>query len=173
MRPPLPTPSWPTGEARRFGHGVQNELTSGLTRTLGSIPEHRLQQAMRTPLRRPVLETIFWGLPRALGRTRLGEVTSSIRCHVTGRADGGFDVYWVTFQEGRWTASRSSLDKQPDLTVTVDGAELVRLACGKSTPLQAYLAGRLRASGNPVVAARLSKLFGGFSVTPESAGATD
>jgi SCP-2 sterol transfer family len=54
----------------------------------------------------------------------------------------------------------------PELTITVDGAELLLLATRRSSPLQAYLSGNLRASGNPMLAARLTMLFGGRGSAP-------
>ena len=161
MSTPEPDPSLPARELRRLAGLLHNEVTARLGRLVGDIPEPRLRRAMRTPLRRPVLEAIFWGLPRAMDSTRASEVTSLIRCHVTGRTDGNFDVYWLEFAQGRWSSGRGTPSVEPELTVTVDAAELLLLASGRSTPLQAYLAGNLRASGNPMLAARLTMLFGG------------
>jgi SCP-2 sterol transfer family len=152
-------PSPPAREARRLAGQLQDELTMRLGRVVGEVPEPRLRQVMRTPLRRPVLETVFWGLPRVLGNTRASEVTTLIRCHITGRSDGNFDAYWLEFSQGRWTSRRGGAAVEPELTITVDAAELLLLASGRSNLLQAYLAGNLRASGNPMLAARLTMLF--------------
>lgn len=156
-------PSQPAREARRLAGQMQDELTARLGRLVGEVPEPRLRQMMRTPLRRPVLETVFWGLPRALGNTRASEVTTLIRCHITGRPDGNFDAYWLQYSHGRWTSSRGAPAVEPELTITVDAAELLLLASGRSNFLQAYFAGNLRASGNPMLAARLTMLFRGPS----------
>ncbi len=138
------------------------ELDPALARLLGSIPEHRLEQLMRTPLRRVVLDGVFWGIPRWLNDTRAGEVITAIRCHITGRPDGTFDMFWLEFRDGTWQSGRGTLESEPELTITVDGAQLLELALRRSTPLQAYLSGRLRASGNPLLAARLTTLLRGF-----------
>jgi hypothetical protein len=106
-----------------------------------------------------VLDAVVWGLPHVLSNTRAGEVTSLICCSVTGRPDGGFDAYWLEFSGGCWSSQRGAPSVAPELTITVDAAELVLLACRRSNPLQAYLAGNLRASGNPMLAARLTMLF--------------
>jgi hypothetical protein len=143
------------------------ELDPALARLLATIPEHRLQQLMRTPLRRVVLDGLFWGLPRVLDDTRAGQVTTAVRCHVTGRPDGTFDIYWLEFEDGRWRTGRGANGTEPELTITVDGAQLLELALRRSSPLQAYLSGRLRASGDPRVAARLAALLRG-APTPDS-----
>jgi hypothetical protein len=156
-------PSGPDREARSLTGQLQSELTAGLARTLGSVPDHRVHQAMRTPLRRPVLDALFWGLPRVLADTRADEITSLVHFHVTGRADGRFDAFRVEYVGGRWEAARGTEGTgDPELTITVDAGELVLIAFRRSSPLQAYLSGRLRASGNPVVAARLTMLLRGL-----------
>lgn len=159
MKPSVPLSPATAREAGKLTRQIQSGLASGLERGFGRVPEERIQQAMRTPLRRVVLEALFWGLPRALNDTRAGEVVTSVRCHITGRTDGYFDVYWLAFAEGTWTASRGSAGHEPELTITVDAAELLLIAVRRSSPWQAYLGGRLRASGNPIVAARLATLF--------------
>jgi hypothetical protein len=174
VKPPGLDLAFPTREARRFAGRLQSGLASGLARTVGNVPEQRLEQAMRTPLRRVVLDALFRGVPRVLDGTRAGEVTSTVRCHVTGRPDGGFDVYWLEVEQGSWRARRGTPASdggavaEPELTITVDGTELVRLACRSSSPIQAYLSGKLRASGNPIVAARLGNLFTSPSATGEA-----
>jgi alkyl sulfatase BDS1-like metallo-beta-lactamase superfamily hydrolase len=141
---------------------LQSELSGGLARVLKAMPDRPVRELMRTPLRRPVLETVFWALPRALNGTRAHEVTSAVRCHITGRPDGGIEIYLLEYVDGRWSARQGSKGSDPELTITVDGGELLRLACRSSSPLEAYLAGKLRASGNPMLAARLTMLLRGF-----------
>jgi hypothetical protein len=156
-------------EARRFLNRLQVELSGTLARLLATIPGRPVRELMRTPLRRPVLEAVFWALPRALDGTRAHEVTTAVRCHVTGRPDGGIDVYMLEFAGQRWAARRGSTGAEPELTITVDGAELVLLACRSSSPLEAYLAGRLRASGNPMLAARLTMIMRSFATQSAAA----
>src|SRR5947209_4775043 len=74
---------------------LASELTGALGRAVGAVPEARLRQLMSTPARRLVLDAVFWGLPRALNDTRAAELTTAVRCHVTGRPDGAYDVYWL------------------------------------------------------------------------------
>jgi SCP-2 sterol transfer family protein len=150
---------------------LQSELSSGLARMLKAMPDRPVRELMRTPLRRPVLDTVFWALPRALGDTRAHEVTTAVRCHITGRPDGGIEIYLLEFADDRWSARQGSKGADPELTITVDGAELVLLACRSSSPVEAYLAGKLRASGNPMLAARLTMLLRNFPARNGAASA--
>jgi SCP-2 sterol transfer family len=159
-------------ELRRFLDRLQSELSGGLARLLAAMPNRPVRELMRSPLRRPVLEAVFWALPRALGGTRAHEVTTAVRCHVTGRPDGGIEIYLLEFADDHWSVRRGTNGADPELTITVDGAELVLLACRSSNPVEAYLSGRLRASGNPMLAARLTMLMRSAPAGRESAPAT-
>jgi hypothetical protein len=126
-----------------------------------------MRQAMGGPLRRVVLDALFRSVPRALADTRADEVTTLVRCHITGRDDGGYDVYWVEYAGGRWRTRRGGTGdaeatggaRRPELTVTVDGVELVRLATGRTNAFGAFLSGKLRATGDPAVATRVMALL--------------
>jgi len=100
-------------EARRFLERLQAELSTGVTRLLAAIPGRPVRELMRTPLRRPVLEAVFWALPQALNGTRAHEVTRAVRCHVTGRPDGGFDTYMLEFADQRWSARVRTVSSRP------------------------------------------------------------
>jgi hypothetical protein len=149
-------------EARRLRRQLQGDLVNGvageMARGLAGLPDRRIEQLMGTPLRRVVLDALFWGAPQVLDRTPTADVVSSLRCDVTGAADGGYDVYWLEFSAGAWQSGRGTPPSPAQITLTVEDAELLRLACGRSSPVQAFLAGKLRASGNPVLAARLTAL---------------
>jgi hypothetical protein len=148
-------------EAHRLRRQLQGDLINGaaseLARGLAGVPDRRIEQLMATPLRRVVLDALFWGAPQVLDRTPTADVVSSLRCHV-GAADGSYDVYWLEFSAGAWHSGRGTPPGPCQITLTVQDAELLRLACGRSSPVQAFLAGKLRASGNPVLAARLTAL---------------
>jgi hypothetical protein len=140
---------------RRIETAVVDEIGGGVSRAIASVPDHHLETLMRSPARRPVLDGVFWGAPAVLDRTPAGALASSLRVHVTGAGLGDYDVYWLRFSNGSWRSGRGEPRADPELTIIVDGAELLRIGVGRSTPLQALLSGRLRASGSPLLAARL------------------
>jgi hypothetical protein len=159
----------PLRELGRAGRRAQGELGRALARTAGFVPESRMRQVMLSPLRRVVLDALFGAVPGALTGTRAEEVATLARCHVTGRNDGGYDIYWLEYAGGRWRTRRGgagdaeSTDgaRRPELTVTVDGIELLRLATGRTNAFASFLSGKLRATGDPAVAARLMALLRG------------
>jgi putative sterol carrier protein len=114
---------------------------------------------MRSPARRVVLDGIFWQMPQHLDRERAAGVSCSIRWRITGRSDGGVDTYQLELEDGRPRVIRGAGAHQPRVTITVDGAELLRLATGNSDPMQAYFNGRLALAGDIIFAAKLGSLF--------------
>src|SRR5581483_4447624 len=87
------------------------------------LPAERLESIMRSPVRRAVLDGIFWQMPRHLDRRRAAAVNASIRWRVTGRRDGGEDVYDLVLADGRAHVIRRGGETTPRLTITIDGAE--------------------------------------------------
>ena len=60
---------------------------------------------------------------------------------------------------GRCRARRGEGARDPQLTITLDAAEFVRLATGNSDPMNAYFSGRVALAGDVMLAAKLQSLF--------------
>jgi alkyl sulfatase BDS1-like metallo-beta-lactamase superfamily hydrolase len=114
---------------------------------------------MRSPARRVLLETIFWQMPRHIDPRTAKGMNCTIRWRITGRSDGEADVYDLEFTDGNCRVVRGPGDSPPKLTITVDGAEFLRLATGNSDPVKAYFTGRVALAGDVMVAAKASSLF--------------
>jgi hypothetical protein len=144
---------------RRGLERAPTQFASGVGRLLRSAPEDGLDRLMRSPARQIVLGTIFWRIPHYFDPTRADGVRGSIFWRITGRPDGGSDTYQLEIADRRCRVSRATEGLEPRLTITVDGAELVRLATGGSDPIKAYFTGRVALSGNIMFAAKLPSLF--------------
>lgn len=143
---------------RRLGVASE-QLSEGVAHLVRDSSEPRLERLMRSPLRRPVLEAIFWQMPRSVDLDRARGTRSSIRWRITGRPDDGVDIYQLELADGAARVARDPSGPDAQLTITVDGAEFLRLATGNSNPMQAYFAGRISLSGDIMLAARLATLF--------------
>jgi putative sterol carrier protein len=84
---------------------------------------------------------------------------ASIRWCITGRPDGGTDSYVLEVNDGRCHVVRSNAPADPRLTITLDGADFLRLISGNLEPMKAYFKGRIKLSGDIMVAAKLATLF--------------
>ncbi len=138
---------------------MDGQLGDRLAGLLASVPDRRLEQVMQTPARRVVLDVIFSQMPRRLDRTRAVGVESTVRWCITGRPGGGADTYQLEVAEGRCRVERGTTSNDARVTITLDGAEFLRLVSGSSDPMQAYFAGRLQLSGDIMHAAKLTLLF--------------
>jgi hypothetical protein len=138
---------------------ASDQVAEGFSRFVGDASERRLERLMQTPLRRVVLGAIFWQMPRHVDRERAGAMSWSIRWKITGRPNGGADVYHLQLAERRATVIRGEEGPDSRLTITVDGAEFLRLATGNSDPMQAYFNGRVALAGDIMLAAKLGSVF--------------
>jgi putative sterol carrier protein len=144
---------------RKLAVDAPTIAVDGVGRLLRDAPPERVEQLMRSPVRKPVLDGVFWGMPRQVNSDAAIGVRTSIRWNITGRADGGVDTYQLEVDNGRAWTTKGSGGPDPRLTITVDAVEFLRLACGHSDPMQAYFKGRLQLAGDIMVAAKLAQLF--------------
>ena len=135
------------------------ELANRLAALVAMIPDQQLEQLMRTPARRVLTEAVFLIMPRYLDRTRAAGLDMAIRWHVTGPDGEQPDVYDLIVEQRRCRVTRGGSEARPLVTITVQSIELVRLATGRTTPMQSYLSGQLSLRGDIMQAARLTALF--------------
>lgn len=145
-------------QIRRLAADAPAHLQGGFERLVRDSPPQRLEQLMRSAARRPVLDGIFWQMPRQVDASAAAGTTTAIKWVVTGRSDGGTDVYQLVIEDGRARTERGET-AEARLTVTLDGVEFLKLASGNSDPMQAYFTGRIQLSGDIMVAAKLAQIF--------------
>jgi hypothetical protein len=149
---------------RRTVADAPAQLADGITRFVRDAPAERIEQLMRSPARRPILDGIFWQMPKQIDPKRAAGVTTSVRWCITGRSDGGIDSYKLAIDDGRASTGRVDTGRVEGhethrLTITLDGAEFVRIATGNSEPMEAYFKGRVLLAGDIMFAASLGSMF--------------
>jgi len=145
--------------AKRLANDAPAHLADGFGRLVRDSPPERLEQLMRSPARKPILDGIFWQMPKQVDASQAEGLKTSIRWRISGRPDGGVDVYQVEFDGGQCHVIRGRGGPDPQLTITLDGVEFLRLVSGNSDPMKAYFKGRIKVSGDVMVAAKLGALF--------------
>lgn len=135
------------------------QLADGFARLIRRAPDARLEQILRTPVRRPLLEGIFRQMPRHLDPAAAADLDATIRWRITHSARDAVDTYDLSIGDGRCSARRGESDEEPRVTITLDGAEFVKLATGNSDPMKAYFGGRISLAGDIMIAAKLQALF--------------
>jgi predicted lipid carrier protein YhbT len=135
------------------------QLAEGFSRVVRDAPEQRIEQVMRTPARRVVLDGIFWQIPQQFDGKRAGSINATMCWRITGRENEQVDTYWLQVADGRCRVLRRGAALEPSVTITVDGVEFLQLVTGNSDPMQAYLKGRITIAGDVMLAAQLMSLF--------------
>ncbi len=138
---------------------TSEQAAGRVAHALRTAPPERVDQLMRSPARRVILEAIFWQMPRHLDDRLAAGADAAVRWHITGRPDGGEDVFQLEVKDERCRVIRGEGEREPRLSVTVDGAEFLRIATGSSDPMRAYFSGQLRLTGDIMAAARLVSMF--------------
>ena len=146
-------------QLKKFASDAPAQIADGLGKLVRDASPERLEQVMRSPARRAVLDGIFWQMPRQLDAKAAANVKTAIRWNITGRADDGVDTYLLEVNNGTATTNRGAKGPDPKLTITMDGVEFLRLISGTSDPMSAYFKGRIQLAGDIMVAAQLAQIF--------------
>jgi alkyl sulfatase BDS1-like metallo-beta-lactamase superfamily hydrolase len=144
---------------RRIAADAPAHLAEGFGRVVRDVAPERLEQVMRSPARRPVLDGIFWRMPKQLDADQAIGVKTAIRWNITGRSDGEIDTYLLELDNGRARTHKRTDGEPPRLTITIDGVEFLRLVSGNLDPMQAYFKGQIQLTGDIMVAAQMAQLF--------------
>ncbi len=157
-------------QVKRLAADAPAHLADGFGRMVRDVPPERLEQVMRSPARKPLLDGLFWQMPRQLDSKQAVGVKTTIRWDITGRSDGNVDSYVLAVDNGRALSTRGTAGEPPQLTITMDGVEFLRLVSGNLDPMQAYFKGRIQLAGDIMMAAKLAQLFrmpgGGDETSP-------
>jgi alkyl sulfatase BDS1-like metallo-beta-lactamase superfamily hydrolase len=143
----------------RIVSGSLEQVSNRIAKLVGGVPDERLEQVMRSPARRVVLGTIFSQMPRRLDRDRAAGAHAKVLWRITGRPDGGADEYRVELEDGDLHIVRGAGGEDSPVTITIDGADFLRVATGASDPMQAYMSGKLSMTGDVMHAATITSLL--------------
>jgi putative sterol carrier protein len=128
-----------------------------VARLVREIPEHKLRERLRGPVRKILLDEIFRRMPEYLNRGRAVGVDAMIAWRITD-PDGGHDEYRTLIRGGACTV----VDDQPArvrLIVRTEPVVFLRLVTGNARPIATFLRRRIRIIGDPLLALRLPHIF--------------
>jgi putative sterol carrier protein len=108
-----------------------------------------MRSVMEGGFRPIVLEEVFRRFPEFIDATKAADLRLSVGFRIGGRTDGEFDRYAVHVADGGCTIETSPPEGQVrDATITVDGADFLRLATGQLHPVRGVLTGALKVKGD-------------------------
>ena len=123
-----------------------------------SASKEQLEATMASEHRSKILDEIFSRFPNQFRADRAGSTNAVIHWNITGRPDGGTDMYEVVIADGACTVS-STAAAEPKLAVTVGGVDFLQLISGGANPMMMFMTGKLKAKGDLGLAANLATLF--------------
>jgi putative sterol carrier protein len=127
------------------------ELVKGASRD-------QLTELMAGPDRSKILDEIFRRFTTQFRADRAGDTSAVIHWHLGGRADGVDDHFEVVVADGACTISETPA-AEPNLAITMAGAEFLQLLSGAANPMMLFMTGKLKAKGDLALAANLANLF--------------
>ncbi|MFV2097480.1 SCP2 sterol-binding domain-containing protein [Micromonospora sp. LOL_014] len=113
---------------------------------------------MRGDRRPVVVDGIFRTMPDVFRADRAGSLQAIVHWRISGRTDGGEDVYEMQIADGQCSVS-AVVQRQPTLTVRLDGVNFLKMATGNANARMLFLRGRLKARGDLALTNRLPSLF--------------
>jgi putative sterol carrier protein len=137
---------------------MRRRVLRRLRRWVGRASDERLERLMAGRLGRRILRAIFRGAERRFNPQRARDRRAVVEFWIGGRRDGRRDHWQLVIAEGRCEAT-TSVEREPDLTIEIDGGPFLRLVAGAATGPELLLTERLKLDGDLLLAQRLPRLF--------------
>jgi putative sterol carrier protein len=127
-------------------------------RFVARTKDERLQRIMAGRLRRPLLKRIIRAIPYRVRAEQSADSNDVIEIRVSGRPDGGTDVWQLHFEPGRCQASEGST-AEPRIAITFDPVSFLQFAAGLRSAPELFLQGKIKVEGDMMLGARLPSRF--------------
>lgn len=107
---------------------------------------------------RRIVEVVKRAMEQRFNPERAGDLRAVVEFWVAGRRDGRSDKWQVVIEDGHCRVTES-LERDPDLTVEMDGVHFLKLVTGNAAGPALFLKGDLKLDGDLLLANRLPRLF--------------
>jgi putative sterol carrier protein len=106
----------------------------------------------------PTVQAAFDDMAKQLAQEQeqAADLTAIYQYQIVGQGGGS----WVlAFDEGKAVITQGTTDK-PDVTITIDEEDMLAMASGELSGVEAFMTGKLRVEGDPVLGMRLGSILG-------------
>jgi putative sterol carrier protein len=146
--------------AESTSNGAESIDTSAVdpeefARTIGKTPDDQLREAMEGPMRDQIIGEIF---KRMQEHYRGSGQTAVIHWKITGRPDGGEDVWEAVVADGACATSPDPTS-EPRVTLRMDGVDFLKLVSGNASGPMMFMSGKLRIEGDLMFSAQIQSMF--------------
>lgn len=129
---------------------------------IAKVNDAHLHAVMSGSLREVVLTEVFRRLPDFVHAEKAQRHELAVGFKIGGRPDGGADRFVVTLKDGRATVERiedTSRARDRDATISLNGAQFLKLVTGRLNPVTAVMRGQLKVRGDAKAALTFSGLM--------------
>src|SRR5574342_460586 len=112
------------------------------TTVIKAASSDQLKSLMSGEYRGKILDEIFRRFPTQFRADRASGTNAVIHWHITDGPGEATDSYQVVIADGACTLSAST-DAEPRLTVTIGGADFLRLISGSANPMMMFMTGKI------------------------------
>lgn len=141
-----------------MGRRLRRWALRWFVRYVGRAPEKRLERLMGGRIRRRVIAIVKRAMEQRFNADRAGEMEAVLEFWVAGRRDGRSDNWQLVIEAGGCRVY-DALEREPDLTIEIDGVPFLRLVTGNANAPALFLKGDLKLDGDLLLASRLPRLF--------------
>jgi putative sterol carrier protein len=100
-------------------------------------------------------EMVFERMPSALDTSRAGTTNATIQFDLSGESGG---KWWVKIHDGKAESGKGDAES-PNLTITMDARDYVKMSLGQLDGTQAFMTGKLKIKGDMGLAIKMQTLF--------------
>ena len=105
-----------------------------------------------------ILAEVFQRMPEHFDPNRAAGVSAVVEWRILERDDGGHDAFHLIIADGRCRLAHGPAER-PAVTYEIAPVDFIRLVTGNASGPKLFLFGRLRISGNLLLAARMQTFF--------------
>jgi len=121
------------------------------------VKDAHLRRVMSSGFRDVVIEQVFARFPDFIDERKAAKHTMSIGFTITGRADDDADRWTVHVADGTCRVERGGEGREA--TITLDGADFLKLVTGHLNPVMGVMRGHLKVRGDVPAALTLHKIM--------------
>ncbi len=104
----------------------------------------------------PTIAELMSKLPGALVTDKASDIDAVVHFKITGSEPGEWNA---VIKNGRCEVAQGLPHFRPTLTVSADSADLIKICSRELDPAQAFMAGRIKVSGNMAAAMQIIGMF--------------
>ena len=105
-----------------------------------------------------IIEVVKRAMEQRFDPERAGELDAVVEFWVTGRRGGRSENWQLVIEDGRCRAT-DELERDPDLTIEIEGAPFLKLVTGNVGGPALFLKGDLQLDGDLMLATQLPRAF--------------